>query len=182
MSNEKTFATVVGSGLGKDVSRFIEHVIDGDHPPCIEKALDRKNLLMIMDKSRECGDCFFRSACIGKETAIIRVENGGKLYGLLSVLFALDVSVDDEEKELLKEVSDDIALGLYNMELEEAHKQADETLRESEKKYRRIFEWGYPFNSGIYYILWLRFLGPLTRLMISPYGTGSTSIACCKRR
>jgi len=140
LSNEKTFATVVGSGLGEDVSRFIEHVIDGDHPPCIEKALDRKDLLMIMDKSRECGDCFFSSACIGKEAAIIRVEDGGKLYGLLAVLFAPGVSVDDEEKELLKEVAGDIALGLYNMDLVEAHKQAEEALRESEKKYRRIFE------------------------------------------
>ena len=50
------------------------------------------------------------------------------------------------------------------------------------KKAAELGFWGYPFNSGIYYILWLRFLGPLTCLMISPYGIGSTSIACCKRR
>ena len=130
LSNEKTFATVVGSGLGKDVSRFIEHVIDGDHPPCIEKALDRKDLLMIVDRSKVCRDCFFKSSCIGKEAAIIRVENGDKFYGLLAVLFAPDGLVDDEEKELLKEVAGDIALGLYNMDLEEARKHAEKLLRE----------------------------------------------------
>jgi len=130
LGNDKTFATVVGSGLGKDVSRFIEHVIDGDHPPCIEKALDRKDLLMIVDRSKVCRDCFFKSSCIGKEAAIIRVENGDKFYGLLAVLFAPDGLVDDEEKELLKEVAGDIALGLYNMDLEEARKHAEKLLRE----------------------------------------------------
>jgi len=86
-----------------------------------------------VDRSKVCGDCLFKSACIGKKAAIIRVANGGKLYGLLAVLFAPDVAVDEEEKELLKEVAGDIGLGLYNMELEEARKKLEAQLSQAQK-------------------------------------------------
>ena len=139
LQDDETFATVVGSGLGEDVSRFCRHVMNGNHPPCIKKALAQKDPLVVLDKSRECGDCFFKEACIGKDAAIIRVEHTGRFFGLLAVLLAPDVTVDDEEKELLQEVAGDIGLALHNMALEESRRQAEETLRESESRYKHLY-------------------------------------------
>jgi CheY-like chemotaxis protein len=133
LQDDETFATVVGSGFGEDVSRFCRHVMNGKHPPCIKKALAQKDHLVVLDKSRECGDCFFKDACIGRDAVIIRVEHTGRFFGLLAVLLAPDVTVDDEEKELLQEVASDIGIALYNIELEEA-------LRESEGKYRSLID------------------------------------------
>jgi signal transduction histidine kinase/GAF domain-containing protein len=93
--------------------------MNGNHPPCIKKALTQKDHLVVLDKSRECGGCFFKDACVSKDAVIIRVEQAGRFFGLLAVLFAPDVTVDDEEKELLQEVAGDIGLALHNMELEE---------------------------------------------------------------
>ena len=140
LGNDKAFATVVGSGLGEGVSRFSEHVMAGDHPPCIRVALDQKGDIVIVDKSRECGDCFFKSTCKGKEAAIIRVERADRFFGLLAILFAPDVAVDEEEKGLLKEVAGDIAFGLHDMEMEKERKRAEKELRESEQKLRNVFE------------------------------------------
>lgn len=42
--------------------------------------------------------------------------------------------------------------------------------------------WGYPLDSGTYYMLWDRFFGPRTFLISCPYVVGSTSMACCKIR
>jgi len=136
----ETFATVVGSDFGDDVSRFCERVMGGDHPPCIRNALAQKERVVIVDKSSVCGDCFFKSAGTGKEAAIIRVEHAGRLLGLLAILFAADVAADDEERELLKEVAGDIALGLHNMELEEAHKQAEAALKEYSERLEEMVE------------------------------------------
>jgi signal transduction histidine kinase/DNA-binding response OmpR family regulator/GAF domain-containing protein len=119
LQDDGTFATVVGSGFGENVSRFCHHVMNDDHPPCIKKALAQKDHLVALDKSRECGDCFFKDACIGKDAVIIRVEHADRFFGLLAVLLAPDVTIDDEEKELLQEVAGDIGLALHNMELEE---------------------------------------------------------------
>jgi len=140
LTDDKTFVMVKGSGLREDVSRFSEHVIGGDHPPCIKSALTQKDLIMVVTKPRECGDCFFKNVCVGKEAAIIRVERAGRLFGLLAILFAPNVIVSDEEKGLLKEVAGDIAIALYNKELEEESKRAEEELKESEKRFRDIAE------------------------------------------
>jgi two-component sensor histidine kinase/DNA-binding response OmpR family regulator len=130
----ETFTTVRGSGFREDVTRFREHVLGGDYPPCIKNALVQKDSFVVLDKTRECGDCFFKDACVGKEAAIIRVEHAGKLFGLLAVLLAPDVAVDEEEKGLLEEVAGDIALGLHDMALEKVRKQVEEQLKASLKE------------------------------------------------
>jgi len=134
LSEGEAFATVKGSGFSEDVTRFCEHVLGGDHPPCIKNALAQKDSFVVLDKTRDCGDCFFKDACVGKEAAIIRVEHAGKLFGLLAVLLAPAVAVDEEEKGLLEEVAGDIAFGLHNMELDEARKKAEEHLKASLKE------------------------------------------------
>ena len=134
MSDGETFATVKGSSFGEHVSRFCEYVMGGDHPPCILTALARKEMVLCLDRSRECGDCFFKSAWRGKEAAIMRVQHTDRPFGLLVILFALDAVADGEEKELLKEVAGDIALALHNMGLEEARKKAEDQIKASPKE------------------------------------------------
>ena len=111
------FVEVVGSGLPEDLSRFSRLMISGDNSPCIRDALASEETVLILDKSRECRDCLFKDACRGREVMIIRVEHAGRFFGLLVVLLAPDVAVDDEEKSLLAEVASDIAIGLHDIEI-----------------------------------------------------------------
>jgi len=113
----KRFVEVVGSGLPEDVSRFSRLMVSGDNPPCIKDALALEETVLVLDKSRECKDCFFKDACRGREVTILRVEHAGRFFGLLAVLLAPDVAVDDEEKSLLAEVASDIAIGLHDIEI-----------------------------------------------------------------
>jgi PAS domain S-box-containing protein len=129
LGDGETFATVKGSGFREDVACFCEHVMSGDYPPCIKKALAQKEKFVVVDRSRECEDCFFKSACASKEAAIIRVEYSNRLLGLLALLFAPDVTADKEEKGLLKEVAGEISFALHDMEMEEARKQAEAELQ-----------------------------------------------------
>ncbi len=132
LADDKRFAMVKGSGFGEDAARFCKHVM-GDHPPCIRNGLAQKDAISVMDRSIVCGDCFFKDVCVGKEAAIIRIERNSKLFGLLVILPAPDLSIDDEEKDLLREVAGDIAFCLHSMETEEA-------LEDSEKKYRELYQ------------------------------------------
>ncbi|MEA3386208.1 MAG: ATP-binding protein [Thermodesulfobacteriota bacterium] len=139
LQDDETFTTVMGSGFGKNVSRFCRHVMKGDHPPCIKKALAQKNHLVVLDKSKDCGDCFFKDACANKDAVIIRVEHAGRFLGLLAVWFAPYVTIDDEEKGLLQEVAGDIGLSLHNMALEESRRQTEKTLQESKSRYKYLY-------------------------------------------
>nr|QNO49780.1 hypothetical protein DMFPCFDI_00023 [Methanosarcinales archaeon ANME-2c ERB4]QNO50132.1 hypothetical protein GDOAKEED_00036 [Methanosarcinales archaeon ANME-2c ERB4] len=134
LSDGETFDRVVGSGLREDVDRFCESVVDGNHPLCIKKALAGKEMVMVTDKSGECGDCPFKDADAGRETAVIRIERESKLFGLLAIALAADVTLDEEEEGLLAEVASDIALALHNMELEESRKSAEYQIKASLKE------------------------------------------------
>jgi len=139
LEDGKRFATVVGSGFPDDVSRFSKHVTSGDHPPCIRDALREGERVLVLDKSRECGDCFFKDACLGKEALIVRVEHADRFFGLLAVLLAPGVAVDEAEKGLLTEVASDIGIALHNSAIAEAHERAENALTESEEKYKTIY-------------------------------------------
>jgi DNA gyrase/topoisomerase IV subunit A len=128
LQDGKTFAMIKGSGLGEDVPYFCEHLMYDDCPPCIGNALAHEDPLVVMNRSVICHDCFFKNACTGKGAVIIRVEHAGRLFGLLAVLLSSDVTIDEEEKDLLTEVAGDIAFALHGMELEKARKQSEEEL------------------------------------------------------
>ena len=83
LKDEKTFTMVVGSPLGANVSRFCEQVLRGDHPPCIKKALTKKDLLVFMDRSRDCGDCPLKKIHLGRNSLLMRITHKSKLFGFL---------------------------------------------------------------------------------------------------
>jgi len=128
LSDGRTFDMVKGSGFREDISRFRGDVQGGNHPICIRNALDRSDLLLVMDRSMECSDCSFESAYTGKEVVVIHIEHAGKLFGLIAVSLATDVTADEEEKEFLKAVASDIALTLYNRKVEEMRSEMQKML------------------------------------------------------
>ena len=134
LRDSETFDMIKGSGFQEDVSRFCEYVMSGDYPPCIRDTLARKDRFVVMDESKECGDCFFESVCSGKESAIISVEHAGRFFGMLAVLLAPDVAMDEEERGILADVAGDIALGLHNIEMGEARNKAENRIKAALKE------------------------------------------------
>ncbi|MBN1763169.1 MAG: response regulator [Methanomicrobia archaeon] len=140
LSDGKNFATVKGSGFEEALSRFRDDVVGGDLPPCIRNALAQEEKVVIVDRSRECKEgCVLKNTHVGKEAAIVCVEHAGKLFGLLAVLLAPAVVLDEEEKGLLIEVAGDLGLALHSMEIEEARKRAEEALQERVKELNCLY-------------------------------------------
>ena len=132
LQDGENFVTVKGSGFREDISRFCEDVMSGDLPPCTRNALAQNDIFVVVDRSMVCGNCPLNSACTGKEVAVIRIEHAGRLFGLLVVSLVADVTADEED--LLKEVASDIALGLHDMEMEEARKSAEDQIKAALKE------------------------------------------------
>jgi PAS domain S-box-containing protein len=128
------------AGLGHDFYLLRNTLKNGHLISCAKKALSKQGVVVTEDPESACTDCPL-SAIHGKRGAMtIRMEYGGRIFGIISVAIPKDLTTDMEEQSLFQEVAEDIAFALHNIELEERQKRSDEALRESEDKYRTLFE------------------------------------------
>jgi len=132
--------TTAEAGLGDEFLPMVERLERGKTTYCIRMALAQAGVLVIEDPFSTCTDCRLSSEYSGRTGMAVRLEHEGKVYGLLTVSARGDLVADEEEQTLFREVAGDIAFALYNMELEEERKRAEETVQESEAKYRTLVE------------------------------------------
>lgn len=127
------------AGLGKDFLLIVERLKRGELTDCIKRTLIQSDVVITKVSSLTCGDCPLVKTCSSTKVVTIRIEHGGKVYGLLRLSLSGDASVSGEEQSLLQEVTGDIAFGLHDMELEEERKRLEYNLSERVKELQCLY-------------------------------------------
>ena len=73
-------------------------------------------------------------------SVVLPIINEGKTIGALSIYSTEIEPFSEEEINLLSEIADDMAYGITNLRLLESEKKAIEAIKESEEKYRQLFD------------------------------------------
>nr|CBX27285.1 hypothetical protein N47_I07050 [uncultured Desulfobacterium sp.] len=128
------------SGLGENIRQLKELLEQSQLPQCVRKALNQVEVMITNDTFIDCPDCPLSSFYKENGDFCVKIEYGGKIYGTLAASVPKTFSMDKEEQMLFKEVGDDIAFGLYNIEQEEKQRQMVKDLSYSEARYRTLFE------------------------------------------
>ncbi|MFH1869556.1 MAG: response regulator [Pseudomonadota bacterium] len=68
------------------------------------------------------------------------LADNGRIFGALSIFSSDANAFDEEEAALLHELAGDVAYGIVSLRARVALRTADQALRESETKYRQLFE------------------------------------------
>jgi PAS domain S-box-containing protein len=71
---------------------------------------------------------------------VLPLLEGGKAFGALTIYFREPDPFTPDEIDLLQGLADDLAYGIRMLRLREAHAVAEQALRESEKRYRELFD------------------------------------------
>ncbi|TAN51996.1 MAG: PAS domain S-box protein, partial [Rhodospirillales bacterium] len=71
---------------------------------------------------------------------VLPLKDGSKTFGGLGIFSSDATAFNEEEAKLLEELADDIAYGITNLRTQSALRSAEQALRESEEKYRQLFE------------------------------------------
>jgi PAS domain S-box-containing protein len=132
--------TSASRGVGENFLTIVEQLKHGDLPECGRKALKESKVVVTEDPASTCTDCPLSKDYANRGAMTVRLGYEEKIYGLLYISSTPEISKNKEEQRLIKEVADDIAFGLHSIELEERRKRGEEELRESEEKYRNLFE------------------------------------------
>ena len=106
------------AGLGEQFLPLVEQR-GGELPACGGTALSQPGVFVIEDRVSTCSECPLSDRHGGQEVLGVRLEHGGKVFGLLMVSILAEYTVDEKERALFAEVAGDIAFALHSMELEE---------------------------------------------------------------
>ena len=68
------------------------------------------------------------------------LKNGHRIFGALTIYSATPDAFDAEESELLSSLAENLAYGITIQQNRRAREQAEEELRQSEERYRRLFQ------------------------------------------
>ncbi|MCF8105718.1 MAG: PAS domain S-box protein [Desulfohalobiaceae bacterium] len=118
------------SGLGEDFLPMIEKLKQGELSFCMQNAFTQPKVVVTGDPDSFCLDCPLLDNCRGRSAMSFPIRHQGKTYGLLSVSIAASLSAFREEQYVFKEIAENIAFALYNLEIEEDQKQAEMALQQ----------------------------------------------------
>lgn len=121
------------SGLGKSILPMVESMTSGQLPTCAQRALGQPEAVVTEDPASACTGCPLSGNYDARSSVIIRLGYEKKVYGLLSVSVPFETATDAEELKLFREVSDDLAFALHNLEMEKMQKLAEQERERSEK-------------------------------------------------
>jgi len=141
-----------GTGPGQIFLPIVKQLKPNHFPACGKKALTQQDLVIIKDPATTCTDCSLASKYANCGAMVIRLEHKGKIYGFLSVSVPFSFIDLEEEKDLFKEVADDIALALYSIKIEKRNKQVEEKIQKATnatiEAMSRIIDTRDPYTTG----------------------------------
>jgi len=141
LDEERKINTYTEEGLGEDFLPLVKLLKKGEMTPCGRLALKQEEVVIIKDPASACPDCPLVQACSDRGSVMTcRLEHGGKVYGIMSVSIPVHFVTDKEEQALFKDVAEDIAFSIHNIELSERRNQAEENMKNIKDELQMIMD------------------------------------------
>jgi len=130
LDESRELVTTAEAGLGEQFLPLAGRLKRGKLTVCGRSALAQAEVVVTEDPPSACADCPLAANYAGRGAMTVRLEHGGKVYGLLSISIPAHLAADEEERSLFQGVAADIAFALHSMELEEERRRAEEAVME----------------------------------------------------
>jgi signal transduction histidine kinase len=121
---DNTLLMTAHAGIGNKFSRMRDQIAEKQFPICVKKTLTTHRVFSVIDPVVGCRDCILAENYAGRGAMAVRLAHHDKSYGFMVLSVSKELSIDDNEKALVKEIADDIAFGLYRFDLETSQKES----------------------------------------------------------
>lgn len=138
--SEGGLLTAAESGIGEKFNAVLTELERGAWPECYRQAMDTSDVVLIGNPAIQCIKCPLSSNYQDALPLAGALRHGDRTYGVLVTALPSDMADIDEERSLFMELAKDIGFALYNIEIDKEFKWAVAALRDSEAKYRTLFE------------------------------------------
>lgn len=117
------------TGLGSAFTSLREQLQRGEPTYCVRQILTQASPEIIQDPLSTCTNCPLATGYGGRGGITTRLHYSGRTYGVLTASIPKHFVTDPREKDLLAEISGEIAFALHRMDLEKRYRNAHEELR-----------------------------------------------------
>jgi PAS domain S-box-containing protein len=128
------------AGISADFDALVERMRHGDLPLCVRSARQRPGAHVMQDVQGHCQTCPLLEMDRSQTPVAVRLEWSDRVYGVLVASVPEQFSADDEERELLEEVADDIAFAVHDVEIQRHRARAEESLRLEQARLNALLE------------------------------------------
>jgi len=131
---------IAESGFASHFDKMRDKLKNREFTRCIEKTLESEDVFCVADPVKECSDCMLSKNYSGRASMAVRITHEDKNYGFMVLSIPHELNQDKTEKSIVKEISDDIAFGLYRIDLEEKRKLSEKAEEESKIRFKTLIE------------------------------------------
>ena len=139
-SRDNRVETVAQSGFEAHFGLMHDKLKKQEFTRCIQKTLASDQVFPVTDPVRECTDCIFSKDYSDRGAMAVRLSHEGKNYGFLVLSIPQELSQDETEKNIVKEIADDIAFGIYRIDLEEERRAAEKEREKSNLRFQALID------------------------------------------
>jgi len=131
---------VVGAGNGEVLSILTKCMKQSNYPLCVKAILEQeKGFILYRNLGNKHRGCPLFNTCSEKTALLGKLESGVRVYGALGVSIPLRMAGDEDEHYLFRGIVSHISNAIAKIEAEKERERIETALRESEKKYRSLF-------------------------------------------
>ncbi len=117
--NEES-AQLFQAGMAAANFEGMQRLLDsGTVPDCMARALESDEIAFIQDVAIDCPDCPFSDKYDDQAGLAVRLECEGRVYGALVVAAPAGTIQLEQEREVLRELADELAYALHKLEAEQ---------------------------------------------------------------
>ncbi len=130
----------VQAGVGAAFQAWSDLLEKGAFPSCFEIIISGSHGVVMQKGSDICLNCPLSQTCSDEGALVVPLIQDNRLYGIMVMSSRFNMMIDEEDQHLFKEAADDIAFALKSIETEEKGRQGQESLRQSEARFRLLVE------------------------------------------
>lgn len=128
-SQQGALELVAEVGISDYRSAFSEALRKNAPPKCVASALANPGVCIVSDRTHTCDGCVLEHAYPKSESLVVRLEHEGTVSGILGLSLRAGLQILDEERQLIADISDDLAFALHGIHMADERRQAEEQAR-----------------------------------------------------
>lgn len=124
LNEEQSLEMTAQEGVGDKFDQMRTLIEQKEFARCIQKTFESCEVYSAVDPVVECADCILAQNYFGRGAMAVRLTYADRNFGFMVLSMPKELSLDPNEKKIVKEISDDVGFGLYRFDLEASQKES----------------------------------------------------------